>query len=273
MKKMIALLLVVVICFALVACDNSKATTDQKDDSTESTVNRTNDGNEKATEYIGKWARIDAPEQYILEINENGAAISYAGTEKTDLRWGYNSFMDGIIVAANGDETYFMQINQIDGLPYLLMAGRALYRQENLDLAEDAEYNRLMKIIDTRLENFSQTEIGATHTLQNGATIKILGFSKKSGKLSVHISLTNTTQETIQLSPLEFSYSYIYNKIKSSSWTSRISFPSNSLDAGETKEDTLEISFSNAETEIRYAIIGFTFNEEKYCYIITDYID
>ena len=168
MKKLLALLLIAVICLPLVACSGDAQGTNSA----------------KAKEYIGKWM-LFGQDGYVVEILEDGLAKSSSPDETKDLRWYYNSQMDGIFLSGNGESPYFIQIATEMDCRYLLMNGNALYHENDQKFAENAEMKRVQKVIDNRFASFKTLKLGETYTLINGVTIQVHEFIREGDNLNV----------------------------------------------------------------------------------------
>ena len=256
MKKFLALLLVAVMCLPLMACGTSA---DQSNNSPE------------AKEFLGKWV-LFGQDGYIIEILENGTAKSISPDESKDLSWYYNNQMKGIFLAENGKNPYFMQISEELDCRYLLMDGNALYHEDDLKFAENAEIKRKQKLIDARFAQFESLKLGETYSLIDGVTIQVHEFIREGDKLNIRVSVTNTTQSVIALSSLGFYSGFVYNRTSHSTRHAALSMQNTALTGGQTQELTLSTDYANAETSIDYALFGLTFNEVTYYLNITEYV-
>ena len=255
MKKLLALLLVAVMCLPLAACGNS----DQSNSSAE------------AKEFLGKWV-LFGQDGYVIEILKDGAAKTNSPDEVKDLRWYYNSQMDGIFLAENGENPYFMQIRKELDCRYLLMDGNALYHEDDLEFAENAEIKRKQKLIDARFAQFKPLKLGEAYPLIDGVTIQVHEFIREGDKLNIRVSVTNTTQSVMALASVGFYSGFVYNRTSHSTRHAALSMQNTALTGGQTQELTLSTDYANAETKIDYALFGFTFNEENYFLDITEYV-
>lgn len=254
MKKLLALLLVAVMCLPLVACG-----ADQSNNSAQ------------AKEFLGKWV-LFGQDGYMIEILENGVAKTHSPDEVKNLNWYYNSQMKGIFLAENGENPYFMQISEELDCRYLLMDGNALYHEEDLKFAENAEIKRKEKLIDARFAQFESLKLGESYTLIDGVTIQVHEFIREGDKLNIRVSVTNTTQSVMALASIGFYSGFVYNRTSHATRHAALSMQNTALTGGQTQELTLSTDYATKETKIDYALFGLTFNEVTYYLNITEYV-
>ena len=119
MKKIIALLLITVMCLSFVACGN-----------TEGNDASTNDSNKEKNEIIGTWnpSNDSVLAGYTIVFNEDGT-----GTIKdTKTRWKYDDELSCYIVANASGEMYsiFEILTDDNGERYFKLSGTKFYYQD-----------------------------------------------------------------------------------------------------------------------------------------------
>ena len=253
MKKLLALFLIAVMCLPLAACSDS------------------GNNSEKAKEYVGKWMLYNQ-EGYVLEILEDGTAKSHSPDEVSELRWSYNSDMQGILIAASGATTYFVQIDTIEDCRFVLMDGSALYHEDDVDKAESAEHIRRKQVVEKRFATFTESELDKTHTLLKGVNIKVKEFYREKDKLAIRVEVTNVSPDVISLASIDYYSGFVYNRTSHVTRHSSASMNALALNPGDTKEHTMKVEYLAEDIEIQYALFGFTFNEEKISFDITDFV-
>lgn len=256
MKKLLALVLILLTALPLVACSGSN---DQSYNSA------------AAKEYVGNWI-LFGEEGYVLEIAKDGTAKTISPEETNDLTWYYNSQMNGIFLAGNGMNAYFIQIETEAGCRYILMDGKALYHQDDADLANAAEAKRKHKLVDKRFENFTKANWNETITMANGVTIQIKDVKRENGKLVLQVAMSNSREKAITLAALDFYTGIVYNRTSLSSNHTSLSTNSAIVEPGKTNELTLTTDFAKDNIDIQYALIGFNFESGKYCFDISDFV-
>lgn len=129
MKKLIALLLIVIMCLSLVACGN-KADNESANISNE--TNSTQMNNEKSeTEnaIVGTWSTADGASSVI--INSDHTATSNDIGDIDEYKWKYDSELETYVFFSphNNPTLFGVTIEKENDVDYLLFYGAKLYRK------------------------------------------------------------------------------------------------------------------------------------------------
>lgn len=254
MKKLLALLLIAVICLPLAACGENNP-----------------NYNTAAKNYMGKWM-LFGQDGYYVEILDNGVAKSISPDETNELRWSYNSDMEGILLAGNGASPYFIQISEEAGCKYILMDGNALYHEDDMENASVAEGKRSKKIIDNRFADFTKANLGDSILMADGVTIQLTKVVREKDSMILHVSMTNSREKTITLAAFDFYMGFVYNRTSYSTRHTSLSTKSAMIEPGQTIELTLSTDCAQEGVDIQYMLIGFNLTNGKYCFDVSEFM-
>ena len=251
MKKLLALLLIAVTCLPLMACSGNNSSA--------------------ANKYVGKWM-LFGQDGYYIEIMDNGAAKSVSPDETNDLRWSYNSEMDGILLAGNGSTPYFIQIAEEDGCKYILMDNNALYHEDDVKNASNAEYKRSMKVLDNRFATFTKAQLNETILMAEGVNFQITKVVREKDSMLIHVNMTNNRQKTITLAAFDFYMGFVYSKTSVSTRHTSLSTGSATVEPGQTTEIVLKTDCAQEGVDIQYMLIGFNLTNGKYYFDVSKFV-
>ena len=140
MKKLIALLLAFVMCFALVACGNDeeiKALNEriEKLEAQLDSQNSNNDETNANTDIIGTWERSLSDVGITINIvfNEDGTGTYLAGGTNASMKWKYSSELESYVFClSNGSMGCISNIETDEnGKQYFKNSGYKIYRVDN----------------------------------------------------------------------------------------------------------------------------------------------
>ena len=128
MKKIIALLIVAVMCLSFVACGNNA---DKENTGNNAETNNTQVSDKKAEAekaIVGIWVSADSGDSLTFEEDKNGKF-----TDERYFRWKYDEELNCYLLALYGWGTYPLTIKNDDGVDYIRFDGKGdiFYRQEN----------------------------------------------------------------------------------------------------------------------------------------------
>ncbi len=179
MKKIIALLLLAVMCFSLVACGGGRGSN--------------SDVESAKKEIVGEWKNF--PDDHSFTFNEDGTGITPSnGT----LTWKYDSELSCYSVyIENGKTLSVSNINTAEnGARYVYINGNPYYNMSDYDKAVEVVYSKLyesaMKHYDNN--NFTKIEIGKSITTKDGKfTATLVDSYVENGNLYLKATLKNNT--------------------------------------------------------------------------------
>jgi hypothetical protein len=143
MKKLIALLLIVIMCLSLVACGNNAekdSVSNKESVSSSDETGNTQADNQKAEAeqaIIGTWKREDSSQyrRHILTFNEDNTGTFYnASLEKEgQITWKYDAELSCYIIASPSDVVGVgaLFLKNDGQTSYLEMTNEKYYRQNN----------------------------------------------------------------------------------------------------------------------------------------------
>ena len=189
MKKIIALLLVAIMCFTFVACDNSKENKDTED----ITRKRT----DKTTEaIIGTWKSTSI---YPFTFNEDKTGTFFTGGKEHDFTWAYNEDLKCYDVASSALHTtlnFFLKSE--DNITYLECSSAKLYRDENFDDVLQEYLNKCREEMenDYNLGNRTKIDFGKEYISDN-CSVTFTELLVENNELNLYVEITNNGSRTI----------------------------------------------------------------------------
>ena len=139
MKKLIAILLLAVMCFALTACNNGEEVSalNEKISSLEEQLKSDSDNVENTSkEIVGEWKDCEHVFDWTLTILEDGTLIRTTPSGKTYISaWKYDADLNRYIVNIESDGTLLCtQIYTAEnGARYIRLDGVRFYHIDDLD--------------------------------------------------------------------------------------------------------------------------------------------
>ncbi len=189
MKKIIALLLVAVMCLSFVACGNN-----EDKDSTENITKKPIDKHIQAI--VGTWKSTSI---YPFTFNEDKTGTFYHGGENKDFTWTYNEELKCYDVASSTLYTtlnFFLKTD--DGITYLECTGAKLYRDSDFAniLPEHLEKCRVELENDYNLGHRTKIEFGKEYK-SDDCSITFTELVVENNELNLYIKITNNGSYTI----------------------------------------------------------------------------
>ena len=246
MKKLIALLLVAVMCLSFVACGGS--------------------GSAKK-EIVGEWK---CPESgYSITFNEDGTGID---PDDGDLTWKYDSELScySAHIGSYGMTLSVSIKTTEDGLRYINIAGEKYYHSDDYDkgfeieIAEEKEY-----INESIIETKTKVEFGKTYDYKEGISVKFTDLTIEDEKLYLHAQFTNSKSNNSYIDPIRFS-TYLVKRAAGYNDDPNPLGMAQTIPASESLDLTIEIRNSFGENylpnnkNMTYYYVYFTMNGVEY---------
>lgn len=309
MKKIIALLLVAVMCLSFVACNqntnNGKCANCAKykdllellerekykeaiKEIYKLAENGSNDSNDAETETVeitldnrkeiaGEWKSPDSG--YSITFNEDGTGID---PEDADLTWKYDSELSCYTAYCGSiSQNISVKIKTTDdGLRYFTIAGVKYYHSDDYDKGYDLEIAEEIEFInESIIKNRTKVEFDTTYNYAEGISVKFANANIEEGFLYLDAQLTNTTTNLLDLSLFDISGYFVkrtvgYNQISSDNFWRIRNKSIVEIPAGESLDLKLRLHKDITNTKnINYFYVYFSMNNVEYYIDLTEYFE
>ena len=259
MKKIIALLLVAVMCFSLAACggDNEASNNNepQTNESGSQVETENNDTKEEKFNLYQEWKNVLTGSS--LTFDKNGTVVTDAGKE---YKYEYDKKLNMVSVYLS--MTVNLDVTEENGIYKLGKGSTCLVTSDNYD-----EYHALA--MEEEIGSETLVAVGETYTCENGieATLnKVEVTDKTNGSFNLYFTCKNTTAEDI-------SYPFEYGSGKSMTGsafaTSTSTFPINytiddsTIPTNSSKDIVVSTTIDESleENSFAYILLGITHGE------------
>lgn len=254
MKKVIALLLVLIMCMPLISCEKQ--------------------GREAL---IGEWTSLAYENRSLVVRADGTGTLTYNEGDETELRWKYDEELNGylLVVPNQAAGVLFVTIEKQDGCRYVNISGNMLYSTERLEKAREVESKRKIAHVDTYYTDYTKVQLNQTLTYQSGITMQIADFDLVENYITMRVRFTNITQNDVWLSSLNCRVEGVYNKTKYTDFdTAYITPYSDYIPAGQTVEATVTVGTHNSsfaeDDTFNYVLCGLQTGDQRYVIDITE---
>lgn len=188
MKRIIALALVLLMCFSIVACGKNK-----RNENSLSPEEITN----IKSQVVGDWYDVGIDKNKI-SFNANGTGNMENNGSTTNFTWSYDNSKGGLYIRISGKNFYFDFVNQSD-ISYVNMSGAWFFKEADMAKGKEMVIAERRSGISKDIEGNQVLTAGLDVKLNDTFGIKIQNISYTSGKLTVEMTLKNNSSSTASL--------------------------------------------------------------------------
>lgn len=149
MKKILALLLVAVMCFSLAACGGNELQTDNSGSQQEQSDNRNDkEINIKKVDVVGTWKNTSSNDHgFVMTINEDGTGTIILGEQELTITW---EKTDEEIICNTGSKELTFKIRANNGVVEMS------YKDGYYVVVSEQDYENTIECVELTLENWQQ---------------------------------------------------------------------------------------------------------------------
>ena len=236
MKKIIALLLVVIMCLAVVGCNSGNNSQNPNDN-----ANSENGGNNSHKDILGDWFSANSKDKYVKFFDDGTGELKDGAI--FDFEWEYDSENENYRASVAGRRITFKMRTE-EGITFLTGFG-FLFREEDCETALAAASVLRENYINRALDGKTLMPLGEQLSIGNATVVfEKIKLSEDKRKILCDVSIVaNKDMTSTELNDLmilakytyfHFDENYIFNTFTSGGNGTQISLLENSLGAGET---------------------------------------
>lgn len=191
MKRIIALILVVLMCFSIVACGKNKNNEENAQGVEEPSIK---------SQLVGDWYDVGANKGKI-SFNENGTGnMDYDGS-KTDFTWSYDTAKESFYVRISG-KSFYINLAEKDGVAYVDMSGNWFFRESDMTSGKEAVLKERRADIAKDLEGKNMLSAGAEININETFSVKVDSITKANNKMTLEMTLKNNSGIPVSIEDL-----------------------------------------------------------------------
>lgn len=188
MKRIIALILVLLMCFSIVACGKNK-----RNENALSPEEVTN----IKSQLVGDWHSVGLDKDGI-SFNANGTGNMENDGSKTNFTWSYDTSEGSFYIRISGKNFYFDFVNQSD-ISYVNMSGAWFFKEADMAKGKEMVLAERRSGISEDIQGKPVLNAGLDVKLNDTFEIKVQNISYTDGKLTFEMTLKNNSSSTASL--------------------------------------------------------------------------
>lgn len=192
MKRIIALILTVLMCFSIVACGKNK----KNEEPTLSPEEIT----DLKSQVVGDWYDTSSTKSRIT-FNQNGTgSMDYEGTEQS-FSWSYDEEADSLYIKVS-DKKFNIDLVKRDGLTYVSLSGTWFFKEADLAAGKAAVLSERRAGIAKDLDGKAMLKAGQDIKVSDSLSVRINSISNVGKKTVLEMTLKNTSSATASLTSI-----------------------------------------------------------------------
>ena len=189
MKRIIAIVLALLMCFALAACGKNKKAEENSLSPEEIT--------DIKSQVVGDWYDVSIGNDKI-SFNENGTGSKSVDGVKSDFTWSYDTSEESLYIRVSGKNFYFDIANN-GTITYLDMWGSWFFREADMESGKAMVLSERRSGIAKDIEGKEAIKSGIEVKLNDTFGVKVDSVSYTDGRLTVEMTLKNNTASAASL--------------------------------------------------------------------------